>query len=118
MEVDGDVGVIHVQGDVDSMHSASLQEAAENLLGDGARSLVFDCGEIAFIDSTGLSVLLESRKRAELQFGTVTVRNPNAFLVRLLEITGLQTVLVIDTSREHGERKVGPAGIEPATEGL
>jgi anti-sigma B factor antagonist len=97
-EVVGDVGVIRVQGDFDTLEAPRFVEVATGVLSDGARSLVIDCEAITFIGSTGLSALIDAHKRAELQFGTVTLRNPTAFMVRILEITGLDDVLLVEAA--------------------
>ena len=93
--VDG-VGFIRVQGEVDHVHAPKLQEVADHMLGDGARSLVIDCAEVTFMDSAGLSALAKAHGRADVQFGTITIRNPSVLVRRLLEITGLDGLLLID----------------------
>jgi anti-anti-sigma factor len=95
-EVVDDVGVIRIRGEVDSTEAPSLDDAAMDLLGDGARSLVIDCRDIAFIDSAGLQVLVRAHQEAHAHGGTVTVRRPSAFTLRLLQTVGLDTVLIID----------------------
>ena len=61
-----------------------------------ARNLVIDCCEIDFIDSAGLQVMVRAHKEAQAQGGTVTVRRPSAFTLRLLQTVGLDTVLIVD----------------------
>ena len=95
-EVVGDVGVIRVRGDVDSIEAPNLDDAAMALLADGARSLVIDCRDIDFIDSAGLQVMVRAHQEAHAHGGTVTVRRPSAFTLRLLQTVGLDTVLIID----------------------
>ena len=95
-EVVGDVGVIRVRGEVDSIEAPNLDEAVTDLLGDGARSLVIDCHDIHFIDSAGLQVMVRAHKEARAHGGTVTVRRPSAFTLRILQTVGLDTVLIVD----------------------
>jgi anti-sigma B factor antagonist len=95
-EVVGDVGMIRVEGEVDHLEAPTLETAASQLLSDGARSLVFDCSDIDYIDSAGLRVLVKAYNKAHGQGGTVTVRNPSAFTCELLQVVGLDTVLAID----------------------
>ena len=100
----GDLGVIHIAGEVDTTHAPELRDAAERLLRDGARSLVIKCGDIEFIDSAGLQALVQSYKAAQARGGTVTVRDPSEFTLKLLRLSGLDEVLLIDdpTQLEHG----------------
>ena len=95
-EVVGDVGVIHVHGEVDVIQAPKLTEVASEILGDGVRSVVVDGRDIEFIDLSGLRALVTIRRRAEEQGGTVTLRHPSALTYRLLQATLLDTVLLID----------------------
>ena len=82
----------------------AVLSAAERLLGDGARSLVIECGDIEFIDSAGLQALVQSYKATQARGGTVTVRDPSEFTLKLLRLSGLDEVLLIDdpTQLERG----------------
>ena len=61
---------------------------------------MIDCRDIEFIDSSGLDVMVEAYKLAHAKGGTVTVRRPTAFTYRLLQVSGLDTVLLIEGSPE------------------
>jgi anti-sigma B factor antagonist len=95
-ELVGDVGVIHVQGEVDIVQAPKLTEVASEMLGNGARSVVVDGRDIEFIDLSGVRALVTIQRRAEDQGGTVTLRQPSALTYRLLQATLLDTVLLID----------------------
>lgn len=87
--------VVSVEGDVDLASCADLRLA----LADALRlspHLVVDVSDMTFIDSTGLSVLVQAHRRAAEKAGTMTIRHPSATLKRLLSITNLETVLVVD----------------------
>ena len=96
VEVQGDTATIGLIGEVDSTSSPEVRAAVLGALDGGATSLTFDCAELTFIDSAGLSVLIEAHQQAQLRWGKVTVLRPSASLVRMLEITGLDKELVID----------------------
>jgi anti-sigma B factor antagonist len=100
VEVDGDLGIIRVGGEIDLQHAPRLSEAAEELLGNGARDLLFDVGQVEFIDSSGLNALVRAYQRARAQGGTITIRHPNDFTRRLLEVTGLEAVLTVETDAD------------------
>ena len=92
----GDVGVVLLRGDLDAITAPKLEETATQMLGDGARSLVLDCQHVTFIDSAGLRAMIDAHNRALAEGGTVTVRRPTAITFRLLQITALDTVLVVE----------------------
>ncbi|MEV5830332.1 STAS domain-containing protein [Spirillospora sp. NPDC052242] len=52
-----DLAVVTLEGDVDISTAARLRDDLAALLGDGARHLVLDFGDVEFMDSSGLSVL-------------------------------------------------------------
>jgi anti-sigma B factor antagonist len=95
-EVHDGVGVVRVQGDVDASNADQLRDASLRVLGDGASSLVVECSGLKFIDSAGLSALIAAYRAADVQWGTVTIRNPPDTARRILELTGLDKVLVIE----------------------
>ena len=96
VEVQGDTATIGLVGEVDSIASLELRAALLGALDGGATSLAFDCSELTFIDSAGLSVLIEAHQQAQMRWGKVTILRPSASLVRMLEITGLDKELTID----------------------
>jgi anti-sigma B factor antagonist len=102
--IDG-VGVVRVDGEVDALAAPDLSKALARVLGsDGIRSLVVDCEGVSFMDSTGLSALLEAQQTAEPRFVTVAVRRPSEFIARLLRISGLDDVLVIEDGPGGGSK--------------
>jgi anti-sigma B factor antagonist len=98
LAVMGNRGVIRIAGDVDAGAAPQLREVAKRMLRDGTLRLVIDCGGIEFIGTAGLDVLLDTHRRARLQGGTVTLRRPSAIALRLINMTGLDSVLVIEPS--------------------
>jgi anti-anti-sigma factor len=89
------VGTMRVTGDLDHGTANDLRSMALTALSDGASSLVLDCSELTFIDSTGLSVLIEANHAARAQSGSITIRNPPDLMVRLMHITRLDEEIVI-----------------------
>ena len=106
-EIVGDVGVIRVRGEVDAITAPKLHETATEMLSDGARSLVIDCHDIDFIASDGLEVMIRVWEQAHTQGGTLTVRRPSALTYRLMQLTRLDTVLLIDGLPEPNGDLVG-----------
>ena len=85
---DGDRRTLAIAGELDLATVPELEARAEQLSAEG-RELVFDLGELAFIDSTGLLAILRTRElcaergcRFFLTPGPPTVQ-------RLFELTGL-----------------------------
>ena len=68
--------------------SASLLEAYE-----GRRPVVVDLGEVAFVDSSALAVLVGASRRGRAADCSVTVINPTALVDAVLRMTGLGRLL-------------------------
>jgi anti-sigma B factor antagonist len=86
-------------GDIDADTAPRLDEAIQmgHVSADGC--LVVDLAGVDFIDSSGLSVLLEARRRADEHGGSLMLRHPSIAVRRLIEITRLETALPIEAEQ-------------------
>lgn len=58
--------------------------------------LVLDMRGVTFVDSTGLTLLVEAHRVVDLHGGTVVIRGANQQFRRLLQITRLDELVVIE----------------------
>ena len=84
-----------VVGDVDSSTSARLRDLLTDLIDDGARQITLDVGGLAFIDSSGLGVIVGAMRKVRLHGGDLELAAVNPNTTKVLEITGLDRVLTI-----------------------
>jgi anti-sigma B factor antagonist len=85
---DGGACVIRLAGELDLYNADDVREALFNACADHPERVIVDLGEVEFVDSTALGVLIEARTR---------LANRRAFLLaapqletrRALEISGL-----------------------------
>jgi anti-anti-sigma factor len=90
---DGDDGtVVTVCGEIDLETCAELSAALATL--DGSRNVSLDLGDVSYIDSTGLRVLLTARDAAERAGGSLRIATSSNIVARLIEITGANELLV------------------------
>jgi anti-sigma B factor antagonist len=89
--------VVSVRGDVDLVSSPGLLRVLEAALQTNPH-LEIDFSDLNFIDSSGLSVLVEAHRAAGSEGGEVVLRNPTPMLSRLLDITRLESLLVVKSS--------------------
>jgi anti-anti-sigma factor len=87
--VEDEVATVVVSGEIDSHSAPRLEEALAELVDGGARQLVLDVGGVGFIDSSGLRVLIATRKRLGEDSEALVLRHPTPGTLRLLEMTGL-----------------------------
>ena len=87
--------LVLAEGDIDLATAGILRDALARALEDSAL-LVVDVGGVGFIDSSGLNALVWGYWEAEKAGGSLRIRRPSPMLCRLLEITALESLLLID----------------------
>jgi anti-sigma B factor antagonist len=95
IEARGDAVVVHVAGEVDVDGAARLRTALARAVGSGFVDLVVDLREVAFIDSTGLGVLVDALRSVHRHGGRLEIVVHDARLVRLLRISSLDHLFVV-----------------------
>lgn len=93
---------ITVAGDVDFGQAAYLVDSVSDLLHaqPGVQDLHLDFAELTFLDSTGLSALLQIHRQATELGVRMHLDNRPAHLDRILEITGLLQHLTANRTEE------------------
>jgi stage II sporulation protein AA (anti-sigma F factor antagonist) len=84
--------VVRVVGELDVSNVDRLR-ALLDTIEEPCAAIVVDLGELTFMDSSGIGVLLERHRRG----ATVTLRNPSPIVRRLVTATGLDDVLRFET---------------------
>ena len=90
--------LLHLQGDLDVVTAPLLQRRINELLGAGHNRLLVDADSLGFCDSTGLRVLISARRRLAERSGELELVRTSGVLQRLLELSGLSTILNSPTS--------------------
>jgi len=86
------VAVIKLSGEIDMSNVDSLRSVIEPVLVENRDRVDFDLGELRFMDSSGIALLL----RVAAKTGSVHLRRPSALVRRMVEATGLTDVLLIE----------------------
>ena len=90
---------IKVGGDLAFTTAAPLRAEVDRLLAEDPRTLVLDFGDLLFIDSTGLSVIVHAWREGQQGGTAILLREPPRFLTTILDMTGVTGLL----SRPHPE---------------
>lgn len=70
-EVEGDVTVVSVTGDIEAGSAPELRDRLDALLADGAQRFVIDLEGVRFMDSAGIATLVQLFKRVRIGHGDV-----------------------------------------------
>jgi anti-sigma B factor antagonist len=99
-EMDG-LHSVTVAGELDQSTAPELRTALANVFDDSGGGVLVDLSDCAFIDSTGLSLLVETKRRLAEDSRRFGVCCPDPDVRRLLELTGIdQAVGLFDTRDE------------------
>jgi len=81
-----------IAGELDLASVESVHEIIDEALNGNSLPVVFDLGGLAFMDSSGIAMMLQVSKRV----GQVEVRNVTPIVRRVIEATGLVEVLGLE----------------------
>ena len=94
-EKEGSKLIVFVEGYLDALTSPELEAELEKVLPE-VKSLVFDLGELEYISSAGLRVLLGAQKTMDAKNGVMIVRNVREMIMEVFEETGFTNILDIE----------------------
>lgn len=108
-DVDASTYVIALRGELDVATVPALDEPLHEAIAEGKRGVAIDLGELTFLDSTGLMVLLNGLRRLTREGGRLVIACHNPTVLRLFEITGTDRTFTIVDSREAAIQKLREA---------
>jgi anti-sigma B factor antagonist len=85
--------VVVLVGELDLATAPELARVLGPLLADGPLELIVECAGLAFIDSSGLAVLVAAQNRLQGRGGRLAVRSLQPQARRIFEIVGLTEFL-------------------------
>jgi anti-sigma B factor antagonist len=100
-DVDDRTLVVAVRGEIHVSTAPGFSQRLGRAIGRGKMQVVLDLSEVAFIDSTGLSVLLSGLRDVSRRQGRLALAISNPTVLRLFEITGLDATFDIAPTREQ-----------------
>jgi anti-sigma B factor antagonist len=87
--------VIKVAGEIHATTAPEFSERLNDAIADGKTGVILDLTGVEFIDSTGLSVLLNGLRRVTRVRGSMILACANPTVLRLFEITKLDSTFDI-----------------------
>jgi anti-anti-sigma factor len=80
--------------ELDTASAPVLRDCLAHLVNEGATHLEVDVSELEFIDSTGLTVVMEQWHRLQTRGGLLYLLSPAPAIQKTLDITGLAPFLL------------------------
>lgn len=100
------VVVLHPVGRLDSTSSPELEHVLTEQLAAGANRLLFDFGDLDYISSAGLRVVLLAGKRLRGVQGKMVLVGMRDVVREVFEMSGFLTLFAIAETREAGVEKL------------
>jgi anti-sigma B factor antagonist len=94
---------VSVCGELDQGTAPELRTVLGETLGTPTVAVLVDLSDCEFIDSTGLSLLVEAKRRLTEERRPFGVCCPDADVRRLLELTGIDEAVALYDTRDEAE---------------
>jgi anti-sigma B factor antagonist len=86
-------GVIRTSGRLDAASAPDVKAFVQRMVGEGWTRLIFDLGQVSFIDSSGLGALIAGLKTARQAGGDLRIAAPKEQARYILHVSTLEKVL-------------------------
>ncbi len=85
-------GSVVLSGRLDAVQAPQVREVLEGV----EESVVVDLGELQYVSSAGLGILIATQRRLADRGARLTLRSPTPHVRELLRITGLDGIFAIE----------------------
>jgi len=99
-----------LRGEIDLASAPRLRSELSSLISQDGANLVIDCTRLDFIDSTGVTVLLEAHQRLHADGRDMSIVNVSGGPRRILEGLGLTDLFRL--ARDHPAADRDPSSID------
>ena len=101
---------VRCKGFIDAHTFDRLEESLDGLLDRGVLRVVVDLGEVTYISSAGLGVLVAAYHQTEERGGILLLARPRPQVRAVLRDTGLEELFVIAKSEDEALRYLDTGG--------
>ena len=82
----------------------SIRARLGQLVDDGVRTVIVDLGNVRFLDSAGIAVLINGRRLMNNARGVLYIRNARARVAQVLDLTGVAETLALPPDYATAEK--------------
>lgn len=108
-QIDAERHVLAVRGEIDLFTAPELKQFLAESIEAGRNRIIVDLTETTFLDSTALGVLIGAVKRLRSRHGALAIVNVDENIAKTFEITGLDQIFTILSTRDEAVEAVGVA---------
>jgi anti-sigma B factor antagonist len=101
---DGSRCTVALVGELDLANTATLSAALDRAASDGEPSLTIDLSELAFIDSTGIALLVATHRQLEGSNRLSLIPSRTSAVRRVMALTGLDAELPFAAAGDANDR--------------
>ena len=88
--------VVVIEGRVDTVTAPDLEMKVSPIWVTPAITLVFDCGKLEYLSSSGLRIILTAHKQVTARGGKFVLRNLTREVRSVIDLTGFSRILTIE----------------------
>lgn len=88
--------VLDIVGEIDLNAAPNFKSVLTQCIEEKPSNIDLNCQELTFIDSTGLGVIINAYKKINDNY-TITVNQPRENVKKLLDVTGLNKILKLNS---------------------
>ena len=97
-----DVLLVRLTGELDQCTASGIRRDLDALIADPrVRHLVLDLGQMPFMDSSGLGVILGRYRTMQLRQGTVSLMHLSPQVRRVYDLSGLAQIIPVMEDKEE-----------------
>jgi anti-sigma B factor antagonist len=105
-QIENDIFVIKIDGDVDASSSIFLDKAIGNAIESGFKKVMVDCHNLSYISSAGLGVFMSYIEEFESNEIQLVLFGLSDKVLNVFQILGLDQLLKITDSKDQGKQLV------------
>jgi len=109
----GEVQLLRITGEVDLATAPALRSSIREIIDSHPAGLVIDLGDVPFLDSTGLGVLVAAYKQAIAAEVALCLVRPQRIVANAMALMRISTVIPVHDTVEAGVVAMG--GPSPST---
>ncbi len=91
----GEVKIVRIEGELDTQTSPDAEALLTQLIVAGARKIVVNFEQLAYMSSAGLYILLVTAKQLQVSGGELRVCSPSDFVQEVFDMSGFESIVSI-----------------------